>query len=168
MKKIKHSVALITLLMSLVACVTSNSTESADTAQVSDPLYDTILALDTAMFDAFNKCSDPQQLQKNASYFTPDVEFYHDNAGVTWSRKDLIVNTEKNVCGKFSRELIPGTLKVYPIKGYGAIALGSHRFCQFDSGKCDGLADFTHVWVNQNGHWQITRVLSYAHRSRPK
>ncbi|HTH28455.1 MAG TPA: DUF4440 domain-containing protein, partial [Sphingobium sp.] len=83
---------------------------------------------------------------------------------VTWTREDMIAGTRENVCGKFSRELVPGSLKVYPIKGFGAIAQGSHRFCQFSSGACEGLADFTMIWREQDGKWELTRVLSYGHR----
>lgn len=92
------------------------------------------------------------------------MEFYHDTGGVTWTRDAMLANTEKYVCGNFGRELVPGSLRVFPIKGFGAIALGSHRFCQFASGKCEGLADFTIVWRQQESQWQITRVLSYGHR----
>lgn len=129
-----------------------------------DALFTTVAALDAEVFGAFNDCAAPGQLQKHASYFSADVEFYHDTGGVTWNRKDMLANTEKNVCGHFRRELVPGTLKVFPIKDFGAIEQGSHRFCQFKSGKCEGLADFVIVWRNQNGSWEITRVLSYAHR----
>lgn len=94
--------------------------------------------------------------------------FYHDNGGVTWTRDDMIAGTRKHVCGNFRRELLADTLKVYPIKGFGAIAQGSHRFCQLSSGACDGMADFTMVWRNQNGQWEITRALSYGHRPADK
>jgi len=134
------------------------------TAPTTDSLFDTIAALDSAVFDAFNKCSSPAQLQKHASFFAPDVEFYHDKGGVTWTREAMIANTRKNVCGNFRRELVAGTLRVYPIKDFGAIEQGSHEFCQFATGKCDGLAEFVIVWRHRNASWQITRVLSYAHR----
>lgn len=128
-------------------------------------LFSEVAALDSAAFDAFNRCSDPAQLQKHASYFAPEVEFYHDTGGVTWDRAQMLANTEKYVCGKFRRELVPGTLKVFPIKGFGAIAQGTHRFCQFDSGKCEGQADFTTVWRFKDGKREMTRVLSYGHRA---
>ena len=146
------------------ASATSASSDQPTTKQAADPLFDTISALDTAVFDAFNHCSSPEQLQKHASYFAPDVEFYHDTGGVTWSREEMLANTEKFVCGNFGRELVPDTLKVFPIKDFGAIEQGSHRFCQFASGKCEGMADFVIVWRNHDGNWQITRVLSYGHR----
>jgi len=33
-------------------------------------------------------------------------------------------NTKNHVCGQFRRELIPGSLQVFPIKDYGAIEQG--------------------------------------------
>lgn len=121
-------------------------------------------ALDAAVFDAFNHCSDPSQLEKHAGYFAEDVEFYHDTGGVTWNREAMLANTKKFVCGNFTRELVPGTLQVHPIKDFGAIAQGSHRFCQVSSGECEGEADFTMIWQNTGTEWQLTRVLSYGHR----
>jgi hypothetical protein len=129
-----------------------------------DNLSVTIAALDTAVFDSFNQCKSPDKLQKHAGFFAPDVEFYHDTGGVTWTRQEMIANTEKNACGNYSRELVPGSLRVFPIGDFGAIAQGVHRFCQFATGKCEGLADFVMVWRNQDGAWQITRALSYGHR----
>ena len=141
---------------------------AADTpadGQASEPLFTEIAALDAKAFDAFNHCAEPGRLDEHAGYFSPDVEFYHDTGGVTRTRDQMIANTGKYVCGKFTRQLIPGSLKVYPVKDFGAISQGVHRFCQLDSGKCEGLADFVIVWRQQQSQWQITRVLSYGHRA---
>lgn len=148
------------------ALATAAFVSAAEPANQADQeqLTTTVAALDSDVFDAFNRCAEQEQLAKHASYFDNDVEFYHDNGGVTWNRDDMLANTEKFACGNFRRELIPGTLKVFPIKGFGAIAQGTHRFCQFKTGECDGLADFTMVWREQAGAWQLTRVLSYGHR----
>lgn len=152
-------------LIQLLAAMTATIAFSASAEPISgDSLFKTIAALDNAAFEAFNNCRMPEQLQKHASYFAADVEFYHDTGGVTWTRQEMIANTEKYVCGNFRRELVPDTLKVFPIKDFGAISQGTHRFCQFSSGKCEGVADFVIVWNNQSGHWKITRVLSYGHR----
>jgi len=128
-------------------------------------LQGTIASLDAQVFDAFNRCGDPDQLARHASFFDEKVEFYHDNGGVTWSRDEMLARTSANVCGKFTRELVAGSLEVFPIKGFGAIAQGTHRFCQVATGDCEGLADFTIIWRELNGTWQITRVLSYGHRA---
>ena len=129
----------------------------------------TIAALDAAAFDAFNHCDAPGQLDKYASFFAPDVEFYHDLGGVTWTRDDMIAQTKQNVCGKFQRELVPGTLKVWPIKDYGALARGEHRFCHYKPGgtthPCEGQAEFTILWKHQGDAWIVTRAFSYGHGS---
>ena len=147
----------------LLATPVATATEGAKTP-ADESLHATIAALDSAVFDAFNRCNDPGQLERHARYFAEDVEFYHDTGGVTWTRDEMLANTKKYVCGNFSRELVPGTLQVHPIKDFGAISQGSHRFCQFASGKCEGAADFTMIWRHEDGAWQLTRVLSYGHR----
>jgi Domain of unknown function (DUF4440) len=139
--------------------------KSALIKPTAEELQATISAQDTAAFDAFNHCSEPGQLKKHAGYFAKNVEFYHDTGGVTWNRKTMLANTAKFVCGKFRRELIEGSLKVYPIKDFGAIEQGAHRFCQFESGRCEGLADFVIVWRHRSDKWEMTRVLSYGHRT---
>lgn len=124
-----------------------------------------VTGLDSAVFDAFNRCSDPTELARHASFFAEDVEFYHDNGGVTWNRADMLARTRDNACGNYRRELVEGSLEVYPVKGFGAIAQGTHRFCEAAGSTCDGLADFVMVWREQAGSWQLTRVLSYGHRA---
>jgi hypothetical protein len=155
------------IISTLLAVAMAPLSAQADPAPAADPLFDTIAALDSEVFAAFNTCVDPVQLEKHAAYFATDVEFYHDTGGVTWTRDAMIANTKQYVCGHFRRELIPDTLEVFPVKEFGAIARGSHRFCQFDSGQCDGMADFTIIWRLQDEKWAITRVLSYAHRVAP-
>lgn len=153
----------------LTACihVTADEPSAPATAPqegASGPLYDTIAALDDAAFDAFNRCKDPAQLSRHEAFFDPAIEFYHDQGGVTWTRDAMIANTAKYVCGNFRRERVPGSLRVYPIKDFGAVAQGVHRFCQFDSGKCEGAADFMILWHQVGDQWTITRVFSYGHR----
>jgi hypothetical protein len=130
-------------------------------------LEDTIAAEDRAVFDSFNHCDDPAQLRAHADHFAPDVEFYHDTGGVTWTRDAMIANTAEFACGHYTRALVPGSLRVYPVKDFGAISQGVHRFCQIDTGTCEGEAEFTMVWRQHDGHWQVTRVLSYGHRPNP-
>ncbi|GAB3359807.1 nuclear transport factor 2 family protein [Lysobacter tyrosinilyticus] len=155
----------ISIALSLLALFVAVPSTAAPAATVPDPLFTTVAALDSAVFDAFNRCDQPGQLQRHGDYFDEAVEFYHDTGGVTWNRRDMIANTQRYVCGKFHRELVSGSLKVFPIKDYGAIAQGTHTFCQTDSGKCEGMADFVIVWHQDGAQWRITRVLSYGHHS---
>ncbi len=143
----------------------SNPTHEPISEPIRDPLFDTISELDSKVFDAFNSCVTPGQLDVYSSYFSSDVEFYHDNGGVTWTREAMVSATKKNVCGKFQRELVPGSLRVFPIKDFGAIAEGEHRFCKFGESHCDGIAKFTIIWRIRDSRWKITRALSYGHRA---
>jgi hypothetical protein len=128
------------------------------------PLLEIMKSLDTGLFESFNNCQDPKELDKHASYFSPDVEFYHDNGGVTWDRDTMISNTQKNACGNYIRKLVAGSFNVHPIKEFGAITEGVHIFCQNKTKECAGKANFVMVWRNKNNKWEITRVLSYGHR----
>jgi Domain of unknown function (DUF4440) len=145
-------------------CSIAPTVPTAPSTETSGQLYETVLKLDKETFAAFNNCAAPGQLQKHAEFFSEAVEFYHDTGGVTWNRAEMLANTEKYVCGNFSRELVAGSFRVYPIKDFGAIAQGVHKFCQFKSGKCEGAAEFLIVWRQQGNKWSITRVLSFGHR----
>src|SRR5262245_2918479 len=87
-------------------------------AQTSHPakhdseLFRTIVKLDAELFGAYDRCD----LDKFGSFFPDDVEFYHDLGGVTLGRKDLVEAVRENICGKVTRELLPTTLQVYPMK----------------------------------------------------
>lgn len=137
----------------------------ANTKAAEDPLVVTVSKLDAALFDTFNHCASPEQLQKHADFFAPDVEFCHDKGGVTWSRRDYITNTKNNVCGKFRRELITGSLQVFPIKDHGAIEQGRQKFCWLESGKCFGAAQFLILWRHLENRWVVTRVFGDGHHA---
>ncbi len=143
------------------AAETEAESKSITARSKPDELFQRIEALDRAVFDAFNRC----EIEKLARFFAPELEFYHDKAGVTWTRDEFMQNVKKNVCGKFRRELVAETLEVWPLGDYGAVYSGTHRFCQFASGKCEGTGKFMHIWRNQGGDWQITRAISYDHKS---
>ena len=161
----KRTTFLSRIFLVLAAPATLAASASSAQPGAQDQLTREISALDAAVFDAFNHCSEPGRLEEHAGYFSADVEFYHDTGGVTWTRDAMIANTGKYVCGHFTRELVPGSMKIYPIRDFGAVSQGVHRFCQIASGQCEGLADFVIVWRKQDGQWRITRVLSYGHRA---
>lgn len=161
--------ALLNRFLAFALAGVTMAAQAADAPPPEAELAATVAALDTAAFDALNHCDAPGQLDRYASFFEPDVEFYHDLGGVTWTRDAMIAQTRANVCGKFQRELVPGTLKVWPIKGYGALARGEHRFCHYKPGgtthPCEGRAEFTILWRQHGNAWTITRAFSYGHGS---
>jgi len=131
-------------------------------------LVEEIGRLDQQFFDSFNHCDQAQRFAEHARWLDPKLEFYHDQGGVTWTAEAYLDGVKKNVCGKFARELVPGSMKVSPIKDYGAFSTGTHRFCHFDTGHCEGEADFAILWrLGADKRWMVTRVVSYAHREAP-
>ena len=143
-------------LGTLPACAQS----SGDTKD----LFRTIAALDTALFDAYNRC----ELEKFGSFFITDVEFYHDQGGLTLGIQGVTDAVKKNICGKVRRELVSTSLQVYPMKGYGAVEIGVHQFHHPGIEGPVGEAKFIHLWQNKEGVWKITRVISYDHVSLKK
>ncbi len=121
-----------------------------------------ILRADAALFDAFNR-HDTTALM---AHFDADLEFFHDTGGVT-RFEETKTNFEKLFANTpdIRRDLIPGSVVVYPIKDYGAIQIGSHRFCHEENGKADcGTFGFTNIWQKTGETWKVTRALSYGHR----
>ena len=82
----------------------------------SDPLYKTVSGLDTALFDAYNHCD----LTKMGSMVAEDLEFYHDQTGLSVGRQSLIDGVKNNICGKVQRELV-GTEKGAEILRRGGV-----------------------------------------------
>jgi hypothetical protein len=126
----------------------------------------TITALDAVLFDAYNHCD----LQKFASLIDENIEFYHDKAGNTFGRAALTEAIKNNICGKVTRELVPGTLQIFPMKGYGALEIGVHRFHHPGQEDAIGIgeANFIHLWQFKDGAWKVTRVISYYHHAAAK
>jgi hypothetical protein len=132
-------------------------------------LQKTILAQDSALFDAFNTCN----TDRFGTFFSDDIEFYHDKGGLTKSRATQVAMMAHR-CGQVAagqsprirRDLALESLEVYPINNYGAIEVGIHRFFEVTPGQPDRLVatpQFLHVWQNTNGVWKVTRVVSYDH-----
>jgi hypothetical protein len=153
----------VVVLASLLAA-SAGHLEGRPQTTSDESLAETIASLDSQVFDAFNRCADPAQLEAHAAFFAEDVEFYHDTGGVTWNRAEMLANTKQYACGHYTRELVRGSVSVYPVKDFGAIEQGRHRFCQVGSGTCEGQAEFVMVWRRTDAGWKITRVLSYGHR----
>ena len=125
----------------------------------SESLFDTVQSLDTKLFAAYNHCD----LATVSSMVAEDLEFYHDVTGFSAGRQSLLDGLKDNICGKVRRELVPGTLEVYPIAHYGAVEIGVHRFYHPGDPTNVGEAKFITLWQNENGVWKITRALSFDH-----
>lgn len=155
---------LLSVLLLIVLCSLTFSHTHAQSSAGSDPLFKTIQSLDTRLFDAYNHC----ELATLSSLVADDLEFYHDITGFSAGRQALVDAVKNNICGKVTRELVPGTLEVYPIANYGAVEIGVHRFHHPDDANNVGEAKFIMLWQNKDGVWKITRVISFDHHPLTK
>jgi hypothetical protein len=121
-------------------------------------LYDTIVQMDSIYFDTYNTCN----LEKMASMTSENLEFYHDRGGLTNSKTDYIASIKKNICGKVTRELMPNSIEVYPIKDFGAVEIGYHRFHnnQEPGGTISRASKFIVIWHRTTNGWEIMKVVS--------
>jgi Domain of unknown function (DUF4440) len=122
----------------------------------------TVTALDTELFDSYNRCD----LKEFASLIDNHIEFFHDMAGVASGKENIVDSIRKNICGTDTqRALVPGTLHVYYMKGYGALETGVHRFLHSETHGATGEARFIQLWQYKDGAWKLTRVISYDHHA---
>jgi len=162
MKNIRILFLLLPAFLLLASCTASKNSTTAEKQPVAkDELYVEIAYMDSILFNAFNS----RDVEKLKTLFTEDLEFYHDLGGLTNYNQNMEAfkkTAEKN--NDLRRELIPGSLEVYPVKDFGAMQIGMHRFCHTENGKPDcGTFKFVHIWKKINGEWKISRVVSYGH-----
>lgn len=131
-----------------------------------------ILVLDSLLFEeAFNQC----KLSVLQAIVAADLEFYHDQAGITHGRKAFIEGLRNNICAldyRPERRLIDSTHAVYPLfhKGeiYGLIQNGSHEFWAHEKNRepyQTSVAKFSNLWLLENERWLLKRVFSFDHQA---
>ena len=148
--KYQKKLLLIFGIIGISICYSQDKNKEADT------LYYTIARLDSTLFVAYNNCN----IEIYASLFSEDLEFYHDKAGLSTSKKEMVDAVKNNICGKVRREIVQGTMEVFPIPGFGAIEMGKHLFHNLVEKSVSQPGNFIMVWKHENNSWKITRVIS--------
>ena len=152
----KFNNLLLVPFFAVIACSPSDS-ELPEYQPKNQELYEAILAMDKAYFDAYNTCD----METQASIMADDIEFFHDQGGLVTDKEELLKSIEVNICGKVTRELVDGTLEVYEIANYGAVAIGYHKFFNKEEPDAPSIpSKFIGVWRNNEGAWQMTKVVS--------
>lgn len=140
---------------------TSGKAQEKKVAPTPQELYNEIARMDSIIFSYFNT----QQFDKFKALFTDDLEWFQDNDGLI-PRKKVFENFKSTFLKpwKLNRQLVPGSLEVHPLKGYGAIEIGMHEFRHTENGKEEtGTFKFLMIWRKKDGLWKISRVVSYDH-----
>jgi Domain of unknown function (DUF4440) len=163
MKNMRGSLLLLLVFVGSAVLVCAQTSQGLPPT---DELYKTVAGLDTTLFDAYNHCD----LDKLGSMVVEDLEFYHDQTGLTVGRKPFVDAIKANICGKVHRELVAGTLEVYPLKGFGAVEMCVRRFSHPSDPNPGpgGEAKSVMLWEEKDGAWMLTRVISFDHRSLGK
>jgi len=151
----------IFLFVILISETNSANAQSKQDSITDADLYKEIVQMDSILFNAFNT----RDIDQFKALFTEDLEFYHDKGGQTnYEHTINYLKTTAKINNQLRRDLVKGSLEVYPIPGYGAMEIGAHTFCHIENGKQDcGTFKFVHIWQKKNGEWKITRVVSYGH-----
>lgn len=162
-KNEKRHIAIFCLLVFTIALLSCKSEKDSNSDLIrkyepDDPeLYEIIVAMDKEYFDAYNTCD----LEKQASIYSEDIEFFHDKGGLMTSKQDIIDSIEKNICGKVTRELVEGSIEVYPIADYGAVEIGFHKFINNQEPEAISIpSKFITIWKDEGKNWEITKVIS--------
>lgn len=161
MKTLRTILFAVFTAMLTASCSTTSKTAGLNNHSTTpdDPeLYRTIAGLDSIFWNAYNTCD----LTTQAYFYADSIEFYHDQAGLITSKQQLIEGTRMNICGKVRRDLVEGSMEVYPLKGFGAVETGFHTFLNIaeEESKPSRPGRFVIVWQNKGDRWVIYRVIS--------
>jgi len=100
-------------------------------------------------------------LEKQSDLLSDNIEFFHDIGGLSNSKDEIIGSIKKNICGKVTRTLINGSIEVYPIKDYGAVEIGYHKFFNNQEPNQKSIpSKFIAIWKKENKKWQMTKIVS--------
>jgi hypothetical protein len=158
MKKVTLK-ALLTLIITfaILLTVSAQNNDTYTYKPASPELYKAIIHMDSVYFNAYNTCD----MDTQAAIYADSIEFYHDKGGLQTSKQALLKALKENICGKVTRVLVPGSIEVYPIPGYGAVEIALHRFINHQESETPSKPDkFIVVWRLRDNKWQITRVIS--------
>jgi len=148
-------------LWGLTAWASGQTVPALDAIKSDQELTKAVEALDTQLFDAYNNCN----LDKLGTMVADDLEFYHDKTGLAVGKQVFLDAIKNNICAKVQRKLVAGSLEVYPLKGYGAVEIGVHRFYHPGDPSNVGEAKFVQLWQYKDGAWKVARVISYDHEA---
>jgi hypothetical protein len=133
------------------------STLTGQTFKPDNPkLYDTIVYLDSIFFNAYNTCD----MELQSEFYSDNIEFFHDQGGLSNSKQDILAAIKNNICGKVTRERTKESIEVYPIANYGAIEIGLHRFHNNVENSTSDPSKFIIFWQKINGRWIVGKVVS--------
>ena len=162
---------IVAFLLCAASGIAASPTSQTSTADVptGHKLVEVITELDAKISAAYSTCD----LNAMASLLAPDVELYNDETGRIVGRDSVIDTLRKNLCGglrsavvKYRRELVAGSLEVFPIARFGALEFSKSEIWADQS---DGtskpvvIVRALTVWELRAGVWMAARQFAYSH-----
>ena len=150
----------VAALCLMAACAAS---VAADQDPARTQLETEITAADARLFGGLNN----RDIQPMKEGFSPRLEFYHDRSGLTGYAANIAIFEQNfKAPNRVRREVVPGSVHVFPAGPNHAMHIGSHRFCNKPSATAPeecSVYGFSMVWERDGGQWKLLRVLSYGH-----
>jgi len=161
-------------LLAFAAAATAPSPPAGVVLPDRDALAAQVAARDAEFFALFFEGCDPARVR---TMIADDIEMYHDKDGFVWRGAEGVIADYAKACEerrrsgawRSRRELLPGSLRVDPVPGYGAIEGGVHLFYERRGDgpeRLAGRARFTQLWaLATDGTWRLARIFSFAHEA---
>ena len=149
MRKLFYHIWVLTVLFGTTGVLAQEAADSE--------LYQKVLSLDDSYFTAYNSCD----METQAALLSDELEFYHDQGGLSTSKAEILASIEANICGKVTRELVAGSVEVHEIKGFGAVEIGLHTFHNNQEPDAESKPSrFIALWKRENDTWRMHRIVS--------
>lgn len=129
----------------------------AEETSRSGHLYDELALMDSEFFEAaFVTCD----AEKFKAIFTADDPFYYDRTSISLMGTPRTTDSCPHDEG-VTRTLVPGTLEVSPLKGYGALQVGYHTFSRAGERGTE-TTRFVHLWKREGATWKLRRAYNHV------
>ena len=151
---------LVRITAALAIFLVGATTASAQGEAESDALRDELARADSAFFDALFAACDAERA---IGWLAEDVEFYDDRTGL--SAGDDLRDDFRRLAANcpatngVRRVLLPRTVEVHAIPGFGAVQTGEHHFVERGASQTT-VARFIHTWRRVDGEWRLARIIS--------
>lgn len=155
-----NSLPLVLALLALPGLGRAQEIRGTAPSEPRPALHEQLARVDSIFFDAlFARCD----AERANTLLAADVEFYDDRTGLSVGddlRADFRRLTENCPADNGVRRiLLPGSVEVHPIEGFGAMQLGEHHFVERGA-STSTVAKFFHVWKRVDDGWRLARIVS--------
>jgi hypothetical protein len=151
---ISHAATLAAVCVALAACASTANRSTRDREVTRSILHE-----DARLTEAYNNC----ELQTLHRMFAVNSTMYLASGRI----QSPVDEARDTFCGKWQRQVVPGSLHVYPVNAAAAIQVGEQRICSLHMRTCDTRpSEFVAVWLFCDLHWQITELIRFPAISR--